>query len=158
VEFEDGEQFLTYPDWYSWIGIFLVEENSLLETVQIRCAIWAAFEMTHDRAAGPRSKLGIELKLQMGRHLAAPGGMFMTLMHRVSWPSSEERDRIPFATSPNKSGPLILNSGHCCADVFFVENLKRRYRGQKLTALVTRKMTAKRPRTAATVPDIAPVK
>jgi hypothetical protein len=40
------------------------------------------------------------------------------------------------------------------ASDFLVENLNGRYSGQKLMKLVRTKITAKRPRTAASVPEI----
>jgi hypothetical protein len=51
AEFKDGEQFLTHSLWDLWIRIFPVKENGLLEAIEICCAIWAVFEMTHDLAA-----------------------------------------------------------------------------------------------------------
>ena len=44
------------------------------------------------------------------------------------------------------------------ASFFFVESLKGRYKGQNPIALVARKMTAKRPRMMATVPEMESVK
>lgn len=56
VEFQDGEQLLAHSLWYSWIRIFLIKKNRLLEAVEIGRTIWATFEVPKDLAArtGPK--------------------------------------------------------------------------------------------------------
>jgi hypothetical protein len=95
VEFKDSEQFLTHSPWNQRIGIFFVEENRLLEAVEIGSAIRTMSQMTLNLVAGARSKFRVEIKLEVTCNLTTRGSMSMTLMHRFSGPSNEERDRTP---------------------------------------------------------------
>ena len=80
-DLENGKQLFSHDRGGAWIGAAPVEKDRFFQTVEIRGAVRTTFQVLPDFPARRGEELGIELILNMPRHLTAQCTMFVDPPH-----------------------------------------------------------------------------
>lgn len=80
-ELENGEEPLTHPRRSMRIGETTVEKYGLLQTIEVRRAVWTSLEVFPDCSAGAGAQLRVEFFLKVPCNLAARCSMSVNPLH-----------------------------------------------------------------------------